>query len=353
MAHSCVGNQRGAVRRKAAGRAIEASAMTARARIFELSGRRVWVAGHRGMVGQALMRRLSAEDCEIVTARHDCLDLRRQSDVESWMAVARPDVVVLAAATVGGTLAAEAAPVDFLYDNLAIETNVIHAAYRLGIAKLLFLGSARVYPRDAALPIAEDALLSGPLEPTSEWEAVAKIAGIKLCQAYRRQYGADFIVAVPCDLYGPGDNFDFGSGHVIPALIARMHAAAEIDAPSIDVWGTGRARREFLYVDDLADAIAHLLAHYSDEAPVNVGIGRDISIAELAERIAAVVGYRGALRFDEDKPEGAPRKRLDIARMTGLGWRARIGLGEGLARTYAWYRAQCARAHPRLAVVAR
>ena len=326
---------------------------TARTRVFELSGRRVWIAGHRGMVGQALVRRLSAEDCEIVTARHDCLDLRRQTDVEAWMAVARPDVVVLAAARVGGILANAAAPADFLYDNLAIETNVIHAAYRLGVPKLLFLGSSCIYPRDADQPIAEEALLSGPLEPTNEWYAVAKIAGVKLCQAYRRQHGADFIAAMPTNLYGPGDNFDFETGHVIPALIARLHAAAATDAPSVEIWGTGRARREFLYVDDLADALVHLLGHYSDEPPVNLGTGRDIAIAELAERIAALVGYRGRLRFDGDKPDGTPRKRLDVSRMTKLGWRARTGLGEGLARTYAWYRAQLARAHPHLAVVAR
>ncbi len=322
-------------------------------RAFELSGRRVWIAGHRGMVGQALVRRLSAEDCEIVTARHDCLDLRRQSDVEVWMAVARPDVVVLAAAKVGGILANAAAPADFIYDNLAIETNVIHAAYRLGVSKLLFLGSSRVYPRDADQPIAEEALLSGPLEPANEWDAVAKIAGIKLCQAYRRQYGADFIAATPTDLYGPVDNFDPETGHVIPALIARLHAAAALDAPSVEVWGTGRARREFLYVDDLADALAYLLGHYSDEQPVNLGAGRDIAIAELAETIAALVGYRGRILFDGDKPDGAPCKRLDVSRMTELGWRAPTGLREGLARTYAWYRAQIARVHPRLAVVAR
>ncbi len=327
--------------------------MTARTRTFELSGRRVWIAGHRGMVGQALVRRLSAEDCEIVTARHDGLDLRRQSDVEAWMAVARPDVVVLAAARVGGILANAAAPADFLYDNLAIETNVIHAAYRLGVSKLLFLGSSCIYPRDADQPIVEEALLSGPLEATNEWYAVAKIAGVKLCQAYRRQHGADFIAAMPTNLYGPGDNFDFETGHVIPALIARLHAAAETDAPSVEVWGTGRARREFLYVDDLADALAHLLGHYSDEPPVNLGTGRDIAIADLAERIAALVGYRGKLRFDGDKPDGTPHKRLDVSRMTRLGWRARTGLDDGLARTYAWYRTQLARAHPHLAVVAR
>jgi GDP-L-fucose synthase len=238
---------------------------------------------------------------------------------------------------VGGILANAASPAAFLYDNLMIEANVIEAAYRIGVQKLLFLGSSCIYPRLAPQPIREEYLLDGPLEPTNQWYAVAKIAGIKLCQAYRRQYGCDFISAMPANLYGPGDNFDLLSGHVVPALIARMHAAKAAGAAEVEIWGTGRPRREFLHVDDLADACLHLLKVYSAEVPINVGCGADLSIAELAEKVRAVVGFKGRLRFDPGRPEGTPQKLLDVSRLSALGWRARISLDEGLADTYRWY----------------
>lgn len=307
---------------------------------FDLTGKRVWVAGHRGMVGGALLRRLEREDCEVVTAARGSLDLRRQSEAEDWLAEARPDAAVLAAATVGGILANDRRPAEFLYDNLAIECNVIEAARRTGVTRLLLLGSSCIYPRLAAQPIAEAALLTGPLEPTNQWYAVAKIAGIKLCQAYRRQYGVDFISAMPTNLYGPGDRFDPEAGHVIPALLHRFHEAEAAGAPTVEVWGSGAPRREFLYVDDCADALVHLLRHYSGEDQVNVGSGHDLTIRELAGAVARTVGYGGRLCFDTGKPDGTPRKLLDVSRLTALGWRARTDLADGLARTYAWYRAR-------------
>ena len=304
---------------------------------FELSGRRVWVAGHRGMVGDALVRRLARTSCEILTlARQDC-DLRCQAAIESWMADARPEVVVVAAARVGGILANAASPAEFLYDNLMIEANVIHAAHRVGVAKLLFLGSSCIYPRLAPQPMKEEYLLEGQLEPSNQWYAVAKIAGVKLAQAYRRQYGCDFISAMPTNLYGPGDNFDPESGHVVPGLIARMHAAKTAGAAEVEIWGSGRPRREFLHVDDLADACVRLLEVYSDEAPINVGCEADLTIAELAEKVRAVVGFEGRLRFDPERPDGTPRKLLDTSRLAALGWRPRIPLDQGLADTYRWY----------------
>jgi GDP-L-fucose synthase len=304
---------------------------------FELAGRRVWVAGHRGMVGGALVRRLAREDCGILTlAREDC-DLRRQGEVERWLGAARPEVVVVAAARVGGILANAASPAEFLYDNLMIEANVIHAAHRVGVAKLLFLGSSCIYPRLAPQPMKEEYLLEGQLEPSNQWYAVAKIAGVKLAQAYRRQYGCDFISAMPTNLYGPGDNFDPESGHVVPGLIARMHAAKTAGAAEVEIWGSGRPRREFLHVDDLADACVRLLEVYSDEAPINVGCEADLTIAELAEKVRAVVGFEGRLRFDPERPDGTPRKLLDTSRLAALGWRPRIPLDQGLADTYRWY----------------
>jgi GDP-L-fucose synthase len=306
-------------------------------RKFHLAGRRVWVAGHRGMVGGALLRRLTRTDCEILTvARQDC-DLRRQAAVERWLADARPEVVVVAAARVGGILANAARPAEFLYDNLMIAAHVIEAARRAEVAKLLFLGSSCIYPKFAPQPMREEHLLAGQLEPTNQWYAVAKIAGLKLCQAYRRQYGCDFIGALPTNLYGPGDNFDLMSGHVVPALIARMHAAKTAGAQEVEIWGTGRPRREFLHVDDLAEACVHLLEVYSDEAPINVGCGADLTIAELAEKVRAVVGFAGRLRFDPTRPDGTPRKLLDISRLSALGWQPRIPLEDGLAATYRWY----------------
>jgi len=304
---------------------------------FQLAGRRVWVAGHRGMVGSALLRRLEREPCEILTVGRDSVDLRRQSETEDWMAEAKPDVVLMAAARVGGIQANQARPAEFLYDNLAIESNVIATAHKTGVTRLLLLGSSCIYPRDAAQPMAEEALLSGRLEPTNQWYAVAKIAGIKLCQAYRRQYDCNFIAAMPTNLYGPGDNFDLESSHVIPALLRKIHEAKAADAPEVEIWGSGEPRREFLHVDDCADAVVHLLQHYGGEAHINVGCGEDLTIGSLAETIATVVGYRGAFSYDRSKPDGAPRKLLDVGRLKALGWSPRIGLEEGLRQTYAWY----------------
>jgi GDP-L-fucose synthase len=315
---------------------------------FQLAGKKVWVAGHRGMVGSALVRRLGREDCAIVTvARREC-DLRQQAAVERWLENVRPDVAVVAAARVGGILANTSKPVDFLYDNLMIAANVIHAAHRVGVAKLLFLGSSCIYPKFAPQPMKEEYLLEGQLEPTNQWYAVAKIAGIKLCQAYRRQYGCDFISALPTNLYGPGDNFDLLSSHVMPALIAKMHAAKATRAADVEIWGTGRPRREFLHVDDLADASVHLLKVYGGEAVdpstpwVNVGCGADLTIAELAEQVRAAVGFEGRLRYDTERPDGTPQKLLDVSRLTALGWQPRIPLDQGLAATYRWYLGQAA-----------
>jgi len=306
--------------------------------LYPLAGRRVWVAGHRGMVGSAVAQRLEREDCEILTVDRARVDLRRQDDVEAWLADARPQAVVVAAATVGGILANQSRPAEFIYDNLAIETNVIHSAWRSGVEKLLFLGSSCIYPREAPQPMAEEALLTGPLEPTNQWYAVAKIAGLKLCQAYRHQHGCDFISAMPTNLYGPGDNFDLASSHVIAALMRKAHEARIAGDDALVVWGTGQPRREFLYVEDLADALVFLLERYSGDLPVNVGTGKDIAIGELAALVAKVVGFEGALRFDPDKPDGPPRKLLDVSRLAALGWSPSTGLREGLAATYRWYR---------------
>jgi GDP-L-fucose synthase len=304
---------------------------------YPLGGRRVWVAGHRGMVGAALVRRLAREDCEILTVDRAEVDLRRQSEVEGWLAETRPQAAVVAAATVGGILANDSRPAEFIYDNLAIEANVIHAAWRCGVEKLLFLGSSCIYPRDAAQPMTEEALLTGPLEATNQWYAVAKIAGLKLCQAYRRQYGCDFISAMPANLYGPGDNFDLASSHVVAALMRKAHEARIAGDDSLAVWGSGRPRREFLYVEDLADALVFLLQTYSGEAHVNVGAGKDIVISELAALIAEVVGFAGGLTFDPSKPDGTPRKLLDVSRLSELGWSPSTGLRAGLAQTYSWF----------------
>ncbi len=309
---------------------------------YDLAGKRVWVAGHRGMVGSAVTRRLAAEDCELITVARMSLDLRRQADVEAWMADIRPQTIVVAAATVGGILANATRPAEFLYDNLAIETNIVHAARDLGVEKLLFLGSACIYPRDAAQPMAEDALLTGPLEPTNEWYAVAKIAGMKLCEAYRAQYGCDFISARPNNLYGPGDNFDLETSHVIGALIAKTHSAKIEDAASVEVWGTGKPLREFLFVDDLADALVFLLKTYSASGPINIGTGEEINVRELAKAVAGVVGFEGGFDFNTEKPDGAPRKLLDASRLKRLGWTGKTGLGDGLRATYDWYKTNVA-----------
>jgi GDP-L-fucose synthase len=307
------------------------------AKIFALEGRTVWVAGHRGMVGSALMRRLAGAGCTLLTAGRGELDLRDQRAVDGWLAQKRPDAIFLAAATVGGIHANDSRPAEFIYDNLAIETNVVHAAWRHGVKKLLFLGSSCIYPKLAPQPMAEDALLTGPLEPTNQWYAVAKIAGIKLCQAYRRQYGCDFNSAMPTNLYGINDNFDLAQSHVIPALMAKIHAAKVAKQPTVPIWGTGTPRREFLYVEDLADALVFLMERYSGEEHVNIGNGTDLTIAELAETIARVVGYRGRFAYDRSKPDGTPRKLVDVSRLAALGWRATTPLEAGLAATYRWY----------------
>jgi len=302
--------------------------------IFSLSGRRVFVAGHRGMVGSAIVRRLASEGCEVLTAGRADLDLKDQRATREWMAQARPDVVIVAAAKVGGILANDSFPADFLYDNLMIEANLIEAAFRSEAAKLLFLGSSCIYPKFADQPIREEALLTGPLEPTNEWYAIAKIAGIKLCQAYRRQHGADFISAMPTNLYGPGDNFDLSSSHVLPALIRKAHEAKLANAASFEIWGSGTPRREFMHVDDLADACVFLLQNYSGAEPVNVGFGSDIAIGEVADLVARVVGFAGSVSRDASKPDGTPRKLMDSSRLAALGWSARIGLEEGIADAY-------------------
>ena len=301
---------------------------------YDLAGKRVFVAGHRGMVGSAIVRRLASEDCEILTAGRGALDLTDQAAVRAWFASERPDAVFLAAAKVGGILANDSFPADFLYDNLMIEANIIEAAHRTGVGKLLFLGSSCIYPRLAPQPIREDALLTGPLEPTNEWYAIAKIAGIKLCQAYRRQHGDDFISAMPTNLYGPGDNYDLASSHVVPALIRKAHEAKLANAPSIIMWGTGHPLREFLYVDDCADACVHLMQHYSAEEHVNVGSGSEVSIADLVALICEVVGYQGMIVQDPSKPDGTPRKLMDGSKLADIGWEPRTALREGIGKAY-------------------
>ena len=315
--------------------------MTA-APIFSLAGKRVFVAGHRGMVGAALVRRLASEDCELLTASRDELDLRDRAAVRGWFARERPEVVILAAARVGGVLANATRPVEFLLDNLLIETAVLEAAHDIDVAKLLFLGSSCIYPRLAPQPMREEALLTGPLEPTNEAYAIAKIAGLKLAQAYRRERGADFIAAMPTNLYGPGDNYDPEASHVVPALIRKV-AEAKTSGGPVTIWGSGEPRRELLHVDDCADACVFLLKHYSDELALNVGTGEDVSILELTRLIMRVIGYDGPIEHDRSKPDGSPRKLLDVSRLTALGWTARTSLEEGIARTYADWQAGPAR----------
>jgi GDP-L-fucose synthase len=306
------------------------------AKTYSLAGKRVWVAGHRGMVGQALLRHLPATGAEILTVGRDRVDLRRQSDVEGWMAEAKPQAVFLAAAKVGGILANDTSPAEFLYDNLMIESHIIHSAWKTGVEKLLFLGSSCIYPKLAPQPLTEDALLTSPLEPTNEWYAIAKIAGIKLCQAYRRQYGCDFISAMPTNLYGYGDLFDLNTSHVIPALMSKAHDA-KLSGGKLTVWGTGIPYREFLFSEDLAQGLLFLMQNYSGPGHLNVGTGTDISVADLARLIAEIVGFTGPIDFDRTKPDGTPRKLLDVSRMTGLGWKATTDLKDGLELTYRWF----------------
>lgn len=307
-------------------------------KVFDLAGKRVWVAGHRGMVGAAVVRRLEREGCaEIITATRAKVDLARQSAVEGFMREARPDAIFLAAAKVGGILANDTYPADFLYENLVIETNVIAEAARLGVGKLLFLGSSCIYPRLAPQPITEDALLTGPLESTNEWYALAKIAGIKLCQAYRRQHGLDFIAAMPTNLYGPGDNFDLNASHVLPALIRKADTARKQQARELVIWGSGMPRREFLHVDDCADALVMLMKNYSGDQHVNVGSGEDLTILELARQVASVVGFEGEIVTDPSKPDGTPRKLMSADKLRAMGWSPRIPLEQGIRQTYGWY----------------
>jgi len=305
--------------------------------MFELAGKSVWVAGHNGMVGGAVARRLADEACRVITVDRKAVDLRDQAAVTAFVAREKPDAVVLAAAKVGGILANATYPADFLYDNLAIEANIFAASHAAGVDRLLFLGSSCIYPRLAPQPITEDSLLTGPLETTNEWYAIAKIAGIKLAQAYRAQHGRDYISAMPTNLYGPGDNFDLKSSHVLPALIRKAHEAKVTGAKEIVVWGTGTPRREFLHVSDCADALVHLLKTYSGAEHVNVGVGEDISILELTQLVAEIVGFEGEIVHDLSKPDGTPRKLLSVAKLNGLGWTAKVGLRDGIAATYRWF----------------
>jgi GDP-L-fucose synthase len=303
--------------------------------VFHLEGRSVFVAGHRGMVGSALTRRLANESARVLTTTRQETDLVEQAAVNQWFSQNKPDVVFLAAAKVGGILANSSYPAQFLYENLMIEANIIHAAHQNGVKKLIFLGSTCIYPKLAAQPINEDALLTGPLEPTNEWYAIAKIAGIKLCQAYRLQYGSDFISAQPTNLYGPGDNYDLKSSHVLPALLSKAHHARKISAASMSVWGSGKPLREFMHVDDLADAAVHLAKNYSGPVPINLGSGHEISIADLAKLVCKTVGFKGTLEFDATKPDGTPRKLADTSRLRALGWNNARSIETGLATTYA------------------
>ena len=298
----------------------------------------IFIAGHRGLVGSALVRKLSSAGFSNLLLRdRRQLDLTQQESVVSFFAAHRPQYVFLAAAKVGGILANNNYPADFIRDNLAIQTNVIDAAYRHGVKKLLFLGSSCIYPKHAPQPMNEDSLLTGSLEPTNESYAIAKIAGLKMCQAYRRQHGFDAISIMPTNLYGPGDNFDLNSSHVLPALIRKFHNAKQLHKPSVELWGTGTPRREFLHVDDLADACMYLMEHYEDESLINVGWGEDLTIKQLAETIRNVVGFNGALTFDTSKPDGTPRKLLDTSKLTSLGWQPKIKLADGIRQTYQWY----------------
>jgi GDP-L-fucose synthase len=306
---------------------------------------RIYVAGHRGLVGSAIMRALEKAGYEnLIFRTHEALDLKEQSAVRGFFQDAQPEVVIMAAARVGGIHANNSRPAEFLRDNLVMQDNVIDAAYRSGAGKFVFLGSSCIYPRMAPQPIREDSLLTGPLEPTNEWYAIAKIAGLKMCQAYRREFGFNAISLMPTNLYGPGDNFDLQNSHVLPALIRKFHEARNRGDDSVEIWGTGTPRREFLHVDDLADAVIFMLRNYEDEKIVNVGWGEDVTIRELAELIKSAIGYRGTLSFDPSKPDGTPRKLLDVSRMNALGWRPRIPLKAGIESTYSWFKEHAAEA---------
>lgn len=302
--------------------------------VFQIEGKRIWVAGHRGMVGSALVRLLSRLDCEVLTVPRSEVDLTDQAATRRWLLDKKPDAVIVAAARVGGIAANSASPVAFLYDNLMIEANVVEAAARAGVSKLLLLGSTCIYPRDAEQPIREESLLTGPLEKTNEWYAIAKIAGIKLCQAYRQEQGRDFISAQPTNLYGPGDNYDLETSHVLPALIRKTHEAKVNKAESLTIWGSGTPLREFLHVDDLAEAVVFLLRNYSGPLPINIGSGEELSIAQLARLVCETIGFNGSLTFDTTRPDGTPRKLTDLRRLHGLGWNNARPLTVGLKQTY-------------------
>lgn len=314
--------------------------------MYSLKGKRVWVAGHRGMVGSALVRRLAGEDCEILSVDRDGVDLTDRAAVRAWVSRERPQAVFVAAARVGGILANSTRPVDFLLDNLLIATAVIEAAHDHDVEKLLYLGSSCIYPRLAPQPIREEALLTGPLEPTNESYALAKIAGIRLTQSYREQYGRDFISAMPTNLYGPGDNYDPAASHVLPALIRKV-AEARRSGMSVRIWGTGTPRREFLHVDDCADACVHLMTTYSGTTPLNIGAGQDISILDLTRLVMKIIGYDGEIEHDLDKPDGTPQKLLDVSRLAELGWKAKVPLDRGIALAYADWLAGGGRDQPR------
>ena len=308
--------------------------------MYSIAGKKIWIAGHNGMVGSALVRRLESESCEILTAPRSVLDLTDTSAVNAWVSNYRPDVVVIAAAKVGGIHANNSAPVDFLQTNLQIQTNIMAASHGNDVDRLLFLGSSCIYPKFADQPITEDALLTGPLEPTNEWYAIAKIAGIKMAQAYRQQYGRDWISAMPTNLYGPGDNYNLETSHVLPALLRKFHEAKLAGDDDVVVWGSGSPLREFLHSDDLADALVFLLKHYSEYEHINVGSGVEVTIRELAETIASVVGYEATLRFDASKPDGTPRKLMDSSRLQNMGWSSVRPLRSGLLQTYEHWLAQ-------------
>lgn len=305
--------------------------------IYNLQGKRVWVAGHRGMVGSAIVRRLEQEDCEVLTVGRDTVDLANQAQTSEWIMENRPQAVFLAAAKVGGILANDTRPAEFLYENLMIESNIIDASYRAGVEKLIFLGSSCIYPKYAEQPIKEEALLTGSLEPTNEWYAIAKIAGIKLTQAYRKQYGCDFISAMPTNLYGPGDNFDLNSSHVLPALLRKAHEAKMRGENKITIWGTGTPRREFLHSDDCADALVFLMENYSGDSHVNVGSGEDISILDLAKRICNIIGFEGDITHDLSKPDGTPRKLMSVQKLMTMGWKQKLTFDVGIKDTFNWY----------------
>ena len=305
--------------------------------MFSLAGKRIWVAGHRGMVGSAVVRRLGTETCEVITAGRETLDLMDQRAVTQFVTDTRPDAIVLAAAKVGGILANDTYPADYLFNNLVIETNVIGAAHASDVNRLLFLGSSCIYPKLAPQPIEETALLTGPLEATNEWYAVAKIAGLKLAEAFRKQHGRDYISAMPTNLYGPGDNYDLNSSHVLPALLRKAHEAKVSGAETITVWGTGTPRREFLHADDCADALVFLLENYSEAEHVNVGSGDDISILDLTRLVCEIVGFKGEIVHDTSKPDGTPRKLMSNGKLAEMGWAPKIELRDGIEATYRWF----------------